>query len=493
MFLLIRHESQNLKVNKIKPKIWIFYVLSALFIALNSFVIIAKDSLVIATLPFLLLIVLFAFFAMDKLLLVIVAFTPLSLPLKEIMPGVSFDMALPTEPLLFGLLLIFIFKQLLERSYDRKVLRHPVSYAIYFYLFWMLVVSITSTIPLVSFKFLLAKIWFIVAFYFLLILLFQNYKKIFQFFWAYIFSFTVVILITIAKHASFGFDQHSAHFVMNPFYKDHTSYGAILAMFIPVLVGMFNLSKGKKYRRIVIALFFSLFVVAIILSYTRAAWLSLIAALGVYIVIRLKINYKWILSGVGILLAVFLIYRTDIMMSLEQNKTDSSTDFKEHVQSMSNVATDASNKERINRWNSAVRMFKEKPFLGWGPGTYQFQYAPFQKSYEKTIISTNAGDMGNAHSEYLGPLSEQGVFGMLSFISIIITVVVVALKRYKSTQDKKTRTVLLMSLTGLVTYFIHGFLNNFLDTDKASAPFWGFIAVIVAIDLYHTNLKFMKE
>jgi hypothetical protein len=38
---------------------------------------------------------------------------------------------------------------------------------------------------------------------------------------------------------------------------------------------------------------------------------------------------------------------------------------------------------------------------------------------------------------------------------------------------------------GLMTYFIHGVLNNYLDTDKASVPFWGFIAMLVAIDIYH--------
>ena len=32
---------------------------------------------------------------------------------------------------------------------------------------------------------------------------------------------------------------------------------------------------------------------------------------------------------------------------------------------------------------------------------------------------------------------------------------------------------------GLLTYFIHGVLNNYLDTDKASAPFWGFLAMLV--------------
>jgi hypothetical protein len=35
----------------------------------------------------------------------------------------------------------------------------------------------------------------------------------------------------------------------------------------------------------------------------------------------------------------------------------------------------------------------------------------------------------------------------------------------------------------LITYFVHGALNNFLDTDKASVPFWGFAAFIIAADL----------
>ena len=75
-------------------------------------------------------------------------------------------------------------------------------------------------------------------------------------------------------------------------------------------------------------------------------------------------------------------------------------------------------------------MFEEKPAFGWGPGTYQFQYAPFQFSREKTIISTNAGDLGNAHSEYLGALAETGLVGMLSFIAVLIFIFVTAVKKY---------------------------------------------------------------
>ena len=48
----------------------------------------------------------------------------------------------------------------------------------------------------------------------------------------------------------------------------------------------------------------------------------------------------------------------------------------------------------------------------------------------------------------------------------------------------KLKRIVMMLLLGLVTYFTHGILNNYLDTDKASIPVWGFISIIVAIDLY---------
>ena len=32
-------------------------------------------------------------------------------------------------------------------------------------------------------------------------------------------------------------------------------------------------------------------------------------------------------------------------------------------------------------------------------------------------------------------------------------------------------------------------LNNFLNSDKASVPIWGFLAVLVALNIYHNNNK----
>ena len=213
--------------------------------------------------------------------------------------------------------------------------------------------------------------------------------------------------------------------------------------------------------------------------------MGLAAAIGIAFIIKLKIKIKWVLLTSVIFISLFFLLRSEIIMKLEKNKQDTSDNLVEHIQSMSNISTDASNLERINRWEAAFRMFKERPFWGFGPGTYQFSYAPYQYSYERTIISTNAGNRGNAHSEYIGPLAESGVIGLLSVLAIAFTVIFTALQIYWNTKDKKIKLLVFIALLSLVTYYTHGFLNNFLDTDKASVPFWGFIAMIVALDVYH--------
>jgi len=469
-----------------KQKQLIVLILTVLFIAINSYLI-AQDQYVFSLVPVGLLVVYFAFFRLETLIYIIVFFTPLSLLLSNFVSETAVDMYLPTEPLLFGVMIIFFLKLIVEKKFDRKVALHPVSIAIYFYLTWMFITSLTSTMPVISFKFFISHMWFIVVFYFIGTQIFYRYRNMERYIWAYVAGFLIVIIYTISNHSQYGlFDQQMAHSVMRPFYNDHTSYGAMLAMFIPVLTGFAVIHKKSSNAKLV--LIWSLipaFLFAILLSYSRAAWISLVVALVVFLIILLRIRFTTLLVFAGVLVGIFFAYQTEILLKLEQNRQDSSTDLAKHVKSISNISSDASNLERINRWQSALRMFSEKPLTGWGPGTYAFQYAPFQFSYEKTIISTDFGDMGTAHSEYIGPLAESGVLGMLSFLAILVVTVLTALKDYLRNTRRKYRLLALAVFLGLVTYFTHGFLNNFLDTDKASAPFWGFIAILVAIDVYH--------
>ncbi len=444
--------------------------------------------LLLNALPFVLAVLLIVIFSFDKIVYLIAFFAPLSIPLHEIMPGFGFDMYLPTEPLLFGLLIIFLLKLIHERGYDRKILLHPISLTIYLNLFWILISSVTSTMPVVSIKFLVMRSWFVVGLYFLVVKLFADGKNLEKYVWLYVVGLSIVVLYSTYRHLGYGlWDKQAAHFVVSPFYNDHTSYGAVLAMYLPFMVMFsFNPFFSRKLKFISLV-FLGIIFLGFILSYSRAAWLSIVIALGVWGIMKLKIRFKPIFITFLAVLAFFLTFQTQILMKLEQNSEQSSANLMTHISSMSNITSDASNLERINRWSCALRMFADKPVFGYGPGTYMFQYAPYQLSKDRTIISTNSADGGNAHSEYFGPLAESGVFGLLTYLLIIGVVIYTAVHTYTRLNDKRLKTFVLTALIGLITYYIHGFLNNFLDTDKLSVPFWGFTAMIVALDIYSLN------
>lgn len=456
------------------------------FIALNSLML-ALEIFYVPLVPAVLLFLALALVSMDKYLLLIVFFVPVSVPLSRLVEGLSIDMYLPTEPLLAGLLLLYLLKYLMGDRIDLKVLRHPVTLAIYFHLAWLFITSLTSTDPLVSFKMLASRIWFIVGFYLLATQLFRVEKRMHTYVWLFIAAFTGVIIYALINHMQFGLDnQVMAHRVANPFYKDHTSYGATLGFLLPVLVALFLFIKRENINlRFLMGLLILLFIFATVVSYTRATWVSILASLVFWIILKLKIRFEIVLVGAALLVGLFLSIRTELVMKLEQNRVESSGELSEHVQSISNITTDQSNLERLNRWSCAVRMWKDKPVFGFGPGTYQFEYGRYQRSYEKTRISTDFGTMGNAHSEYLGPLAEAGVFGLLSFLLVIGTTMYTGIRVYITSKKRSIRIFSLAVLVGLVSYYLHGLMNNFLDTDKISALFWGYTAMLVAMDIYH--------
>lgn len=478
--------NRRFKISDEKQKLLWVYGVSGLFILFCVALIMKQFFWLPIAVPLALGMLLLYIFALDKVLLLIVFLTPLAVNIQNF--DLNVGMSLPTEPMLMGVLALALMRMLFKSyRFDRKVLRHPISIAIFVYLIWMLFTCVTSEMPMVSFKFLLAKLWFIVPFYFMGTQLFRDFKNIRRFNWLYVIPLIIVIGYTTYNHALNGFTEKAGHWVMTPFYNDHTAYGAILAFFLPVLTGYSFSKEFTSSSRWLSMLALAIVTLALFLSYSRAAWLSVVASIMVYLVMRFKIKFRYILITVVALVTLFFAFRWQIVDALEKNDQDSSQDFVEHVQSMANISSDASNLERINRWQSAFRLFNEKPFFGWGPGTYQFVYAPFQRSKEKTLISTNAGDLGAAHSEYLGPLAESGVFGMLTFIAIVIAVLNTGIKLYGKAKDPKVKVTALCIILGLVTFFVHGVLNNFSETDKASVPLWGYIAIIVALDLYHTK------
>ena len=438
----------------------------------------------VLSIPLILATITLSIFNFKYLFYCVVFLTPLSMSLSDM--GIDFsdvNMAFPTEPILFGLMILTILKIVFYPSLFKQVFQHRVTFFILLYLFWILVTCITSSMPIVSIKLLLTRLWYIVPVFFIGSLLFQNKKNVDYFILSYLIPLTIVVIYTVTRHSGYLFDKESAHYMMSPFFNDHTSYGAMIAFFLPLSIAFFWIKKHNIFFSFFMISIILILTIGLILSFTRAAWISLFISVIVGLFLKFKINKK-ILYSLPLLGFIFLLsFQNPILNLLESNRQDSSDNLIEHITSLSNISTDASNMERINRWKCALKMFVEKPFFGWGPGTYQFQYARFQLSSDRTIISSNMGDMGNAHSEYLGPLSESGFFGFLSFLILMVVTIIYAINMYYESNDSVIRTWLLAIIVALLSYAIHGLFNNFLDTDKASVAIWGVVAIIVGLDL----------
>lgn len=442
------------------------------------------SEMLIWLIPAALAIIVLAIVSLESLLLLTLFLTPLSLQLSYLSGEAPFDLSLPTEPIMAFLLLVTIFKLIVTREFSARLLRHPVTILIGLYLVWTAITACFSTLPLISFKTLAYRMWFIAGFYLISGQLFfkEGFKR--KFIIAYSLGLAVVVFYFLVRSGQAGFlNQKFAHSACYPFFKDHTSFGAAMAFLLPPLIVMSFQRSKTLLLRILLPLFVLLFVAGFIFSYSRAAWVSLIVAFAAMFVLSLRMPKRVLFLSSAVLLVIIVLSSGWIWEKMDSTTEDSSADLGQHLRSASNISTDQSNLERINRWKCALKMFVAKPVAGWGPGSYQFEYAPFQKAEDRTIISTDFGDAGNSHSEYLGTLSESGLPGALLFVLICIAVISAGIRIWYSGQRTESSYFALAVLTGLFTYMIHGLMNSFLDSDKIASLWWGFIAILVAMDI----------
>lgn len=468
-----------------KNNIRIIYAigLSVVFTIISMFVV-RSGTPFLWLIPAGLLLALLAFISIEKFLFLTVFLVPVSIQLRFIFPDTPADLFLPTELMLAGILILMIFKIFISREINREILFNPISLISFCILGWFFITSLTSTMPGVSLKSFITRLWFFAGFYLLAAELFGKTERIRYYFYSYIAGMVPVVIYYLVRMWQAGiFNQKAAYKAIRPFFNDHTAFGAALAFCIPVIVYFLFKKELSGIKKTGISLLLIIFSAAFLFSYSRAAWLSLFVAALVVSILIFRISWKVVLPATLCLIVIISLSWSGLMMHLNENKQESSSDIHRHLQSIANIRSDASNMERINRWKSAMRMFREKPYLGWGPATYQFKYAPFQIASEKTIISTNYGEGGNAHSEYLGSLVDSGIPGMMLYILLLFFSIRKGIIIWKTHRDKQISNLALALVAGLITYAVHGALNNFLDTDKISALFWGMVAAVVAIDI----------
>jgi len=134
-----------------------------------------------------------------------------------------------------------------------------------------------------------------------------------------------------------------------------------------------------------------------------------------------------------------------------------------HFASSFDVKQNLSNLERVNRWFAALQMIEERPGFGFGPNTFSREYSAYQRSLTRTAISVELGEVGGAHSEYLTAASEMGLVGFLLLIAVYGRSMWLGSKGLYRPIPYAERAVFILLGLPLLSYYLHGFINNFMD------------------------------
>ena len=197
--------------------------------------------------------------------------------------------------------------------------------------------------------------------------------------------------------------------------------GGFLLPVLPLAVVALLRWPGRT-RRLFALTSLVLGLVALVLTYSRGAWMGMVASLGVLgLLLAMRHTRHWppfwrrtlpilLLGGAAVLLAVLVIEVEPLrvrVMSLLAGRQDSSNNF------------------RINVWTSVLAMIADRPWIGIGPGNSAFNL--IYPLYQQPKF--------NALSAYSIPLEltvEAGIPGLLAGLGLFVTAMRTGLGQWRS-------------------------------------------------------------
>jgi putative inorganic carbon (hco3(-)) transporter len=183
---------------------------------------------------------------------------------------------------------------------------------------------------------------------------------------------------------------------------DPNFYAQILLMVFPI--GAYRIVDEKKlFTRGVALICSALIVGAIIFTYSRSAFIMILAVSFVIVLERRMNVYKFAAIGVAVLLAALPILPAGYL-----DRMATLTDAGESAGGQ----TEASFRGRNSEATVAVMMFSDYPLLGIGYGNYEANYLRYS-----TVLGIDGRNQERqAHSLYLEAAAETGVVGLFGFV-----------------------------------------------------------------------------
>jgi O-antigen ligase len=185
-----------------------------------------------------------------------------------------------------------------------------------------------------------------------------------------------------------------------------------------------------------------------------AAFTAQIVLLAGFLITRRK-NWKAALA-----FGAFLVFALGLLTWL------GGTELVDRIASIHGGArTELSGGTRLTIDRDSLRIFAQKPVLGWGLGVFPDIYPQF------STLATSL-QVGMAHNDYLQLLVEMGVLGLCMALWFLLTLFRSALRKLKSWPSGTNSAVTLAAMLGVMGILVHSFMDFNLQIPGNAALFY---------------------
>lgn len=247
-------------------------------------------------------------------------------------------------------------------------------------------------------------------------------------------------------------------------YVSHNHYAGLMEMLFPIaLVLALNRGVHRNWRWVP-AFAAVLMASTMFLSGSRGgmlAFLAQILVLGGVLAWNRNRRSTWMLFAVLLVIAALIswIGGQALGSRIASIRTNPHTDIDTSV--------------RLTIDSDGMRMFANKPILGWGMGTFPVVYPQFRTFY--TDKFTN-----HAHNDHLQFLIETGTLGFAAVLWFVFTLYRAALRKLTDWDSDLNGAVALAAMIACSGIVVHSFLDSNLQVPANAALFYTLAAIATA-------------
>ena len=257
---------------------------------------------------------------------------------------------------------------------------------------------------------------------------------------------------------------HLGGWIYGP-YVNHNHYAGLMELLapIPLIIAMSRLAEERG--RMIAGISAAIMIGTVFLSGSRGGMIAVFVELVVFAVIVVRRQKR---VRIAISVAAFAIVLVGLLTWLGG---------KELTARVSSISTEAHSEltggMRLSIGRDALRMFRRKPVLGWGLGSFPVVYPQFRSFYTNFFVN-------EAHNDYLQLLDEMGMVGFSLMVWFVVLLYRRGVRKIAKWDSEVSGAAALACLLGTTGILVHSFFDFNLQVPANAALFYVMASIAAA-------------